>query len=335
MQNILKDSIILITGGTGTFGSAFIERCLKYFPKEIRIFSRGEKKQYDLKQKYNNISNIKFYIGDIRDKSSVDKVMKNVDYVFHAAAMKHVPICEENPIEAIKINIIGSNNILDSAIEHQVKKVICLSTDKAVYPSSLMGITKAGMEKVALSKAKEQNNTQIVITRFCNLLISNGSVVPLFIDQIKNNKPLTITNPNMTRFFMTLNDALDLIEEALFEGKNGDIYVKKASSCSIKFLTDSIKELLNVQNYPEKILGERPGEKTHEYLITKEELPFCSIKNNYFIISQNIKNNIDDYNEMASNYYDNYFKKENFLNILNEEMESNYGKKYPSKIKEK
>ena len=219
MKHNFKNSTILITGGTGTFGSAFLEYCIKQNAKEIRIFSRDEKKQYELKQKYLDNFKVKFYIGDVRDIESLNRAMLNVDYVFHAAAMKQVPSCEQHPMEAVKTNIIGSENVLNSAIKNNVKKVVLLSTDKAVYPTSAMGMTKAYMEKIALQKSREQSGTEICITRFCNLISSNGSVVPLFINQIKNNQPLTITDPFMSRYFMSLQQAIELVEKAFIEGK--------------------------------------------------------------------------------------------------------------------
>lgn len=286
----MKNSVILITGGTGTFGSAFLNRCLQKEVAEIRIFSRDEKKQYDMIQKYKLYPNVKFYIGDVKDKASVDNAMRNVDYVFHAAAMKQVPICENYPLEAIKTNILGSDNVLTSAIEHNVKKVICLSTDKAVYPISTMGTTKLCMEKIALAKAQMQTNTSIVITRFCNLIASSGSVVPLFLNQIKNNEPLTITNPNMTRFMISLQEAMDLVEKAFINGNSGEIYIKYTKPLLIKDLATSICKFAGAaNNYPINIIGIRSGEREHESLLTMEEVNHATYLDNYIII--NSKNN--------------------------------------------
>lgn len=309
----MKNSVVLITGGTGTFGSAFLNRCIKNKAAEIRILSRDEKKQYDMMQKYKNYSNIKFYIGDIRDKKSVDDAMRGVDYVFHAAAMKQIPSCEKYPLEAVKTNILGSENVLSSAIEHNVKKVVCLSTDKAVYPISTMGTTKLCMEKIALSKAKEQTKTAICITRFCNLIASNGSVVPLFINQIKENKPLTITDPNMTRFMMSISEAMDLVEEALINGKNGEIYIKYTKPLKIGDLATAVCHLMKVDNYPIQIIGSRVGERQYEALLTEEESHYAKYIDNYIIITSNSNNlNIDyssnnieclDLNEILSLLY--------------------------------
>lgn len=282
----MHNSIILITGGTGTFGKAFLNKILTYNPKEIRIFSRDETKQYIMMQEFCCYPNVKFYIGDVRDKNRVDEVMQNVDYVFHAAAMKQIPICELNPQEAIKTNVIGSNNVLDSAIEHKVKKIVCLSTDKAVYPISTMGTTKLCMEKLALQKAKEQSNTEICVTRFCNLISSNGSVVPLFMNQIKNNQPLTITNPDMTRFFMTINEAVELIEFAFKLGEHGKIYIKNSNACSLMDLAKGVCLYMGKdETYPIKIIGVRQGEKMHELLVTDEEMARLKSKNGYLEIT--------------------------------------------------
>lgn len=297
----MENAIILITGGTGTFGAAFTEYCLNLPIKEIRIFSRDEKKQYEMNTNYNN-SKLKFYIGDIRDKHSLDAAMIDVDYVFHAAAMKQVPTCEQYPLEAFKTNVLGSVNVLESAIEHNVKKVVCLSTDKAVYPTSTMGLTKSLMEKIALQKSKEQNTTQICITRFCNLIASNGSVVPLFINQIKNNKPISITDPTMTRFFMSVQEAIDLVYYAFTSGTNGEIIVKYCHPCEIRALAQGVCEYMGKTIYPITIIGGRPGEKKHEMLITNEEYDNALLVNNdYIIINNATKNNASFYiksNEM-------------------------------------
>lgn len=288
----INNSIILITGGTGTFGSAFVKYCLQFPVQEIRVFSRDEKKQYEMSVQYKNYPQVKFYIGDIRDKDSINKAMQNVDYVFHAAAMKQVPTCEQYPIEAFKTNVLGSANVIDAAIENGVKKIVCLSTDKAVYPISTMGLTKSLMEKIALAKANEQTNTKICITRFCNLIASNGSVVPLFLNQIQHNNPITVTNPNMTRFFMSLQEAIDLIAYAFMHGHSGEIIVKYCQACTIKDLAESICAYSNKLNYPIKIIGDRPGEKQHEMLITNEEYQNAQLfDNSYLVINPYTINN--------------------------------------------
>lgn len=284
----MKNSIILITGGTGTFGQAFAQRCLEKGAAEIRIFSRDEKKQYEMKQRY---PNFKFYIGDIRDKNAIEAAMEGVDYVFHTAAMKQIPSCEQYPLEAIKTNLLGSNNVIDAAIKCKVKKIVCLSTDKAVNPISTMGLTKALMEKLALAKAKESKDTIICITRFCNLIASNGSVVPLFLNQIKNQQPLTITDPHMTRFMMSLQEAMDLVEKALIEGNNGEIYIKLTKPLLIQDLITSICKFTNTtNNYPINIIGARPGERQHESLLTLEEANHAFCYNDYIVINSQYNN---------------------------------------------
>ena len=267
----LKNAKVLITGGTGTFGTAFLRRCLEAGANEIRILSRDERKQYEMRQQYRDYPQVKFYIGDIRDRNTIDPTMYGVDYVFHAAAMKQVPTCEQFPMEAVKTNIIGSNNVLDSAIAHGVKKVVCLSTDKAVYPISAMGMTKAYMEKLALQKAREQDKTAICITRFCNLAVSNGSVVPLFLQQVSENKPITITDPEMTRFIMSVEDAVDLVERAFRYGESGELYIMKAKSTTPAELAAGVLLYLGLETYPMIITGARPGEKKHEALLTEAE----------------------------------------------------------------
>lgn len=269
---MFKNKILLITGGTGSFGNAVLEGFLDSDIREIRIFSRDEKKQHDMRKKYNNIK-IKFYIGNVRDKATIDVAMRGVDYVFHAAALKQVPSCEFFPLEAVKTNVLGTSNVLQSAIEHGVKKVICLSTDKAAYPINAMGISKAMMEKVAVAKSRElgEDETTICLTRYGNVMASRGSVIPLFLDYIEQDKPLTITNPNMTRFMMTLKDAVDLVIYAFKNGKQGDLFVQKAPAATIGILADAILELKN-SNLDTKNIGARHGEKLYEVLVTKEEM---------------------------------------------------------------
>ncbi len=262
---------ILITGGTGSFGHAVMKRFLDTDIKEIRIFSRDEKKQDDMRNSYKN-DKLKFYIGDVRDIGSVKNAMHGVDYIFHAAALKQVPSCEFFPLEAVKTNVLGTDNVLTAAIEMGVKKVICLSTDKAAYPINAMGISKAMMEKVFVAKSKtvDPERTLICGTRYGNVMASRGSVIPLFIEQIKKGQPLTVTNPNMTRFLMSLEEAVELVVFAFSNARAGDIMVHKAPASTIGDLAQAIKELFNADN-DIKIIGTRHGEKQHETLLTKEE----------------------------------------------------------------
>lgn len=293
---MFKDKVLLITGGTGSFGNAVLERFLDTDIKEIRIFSRDEKKQEDMRVKYNN-EKIKFYIGDVRDYNSVDDAMDGVDYVFHAAALKQVPSCEFFPIEAVKTNVLGTNNILEAAINHGVKKVICLSTDKAAYPINAMGMSKALMEKVAVAKSRNlsEKDTIICRTRYGNVMASRGSVIPLFVEQIESGKPITITNPNMTRFMMTLDDAIDLVLYAFEHGKQGDLFIQKAPAATIGTLAQAIKELKKADN-PIKYIGERHGEKLYEVLVTKEEMANAIDLGKYFRIPADNRNlNYDKY----------------------------------------
>jgi len=266
-----KDKIILVTGGTGSFGNAFIRKFLDSEVKEIRIFSRDEKKQDDMRQLYKN-PKLKFYIGDVRDYDSIYEATKGVDYIFHAAALKQVPSCEFYPMEAVRTNIIGTDNVLTAAINNGVQKVICLSTDKAVYPINAMGMSKALMEKVAIAKSRYSNGTTICVTRYGNVMASRGSVIPLFIDQIRRNIPITITDPNMTRFMMSLDEAIELVIYAFENGENGDTFIKKAPAATIGLLAQAIKEIFNRPEHPVKIIGTRHGEKKDETLITREEM---------------------------------------------------------------
>ena len=280
---MFKDKILLITGGTGSFGNKVLDLFLDSDLKEIRIFSRDEKKQDDMRKKYQN-NKIKFFIGDVRDKSTIDIAMKGVDFVFHAAALKQVPSCEFFPIEATKTNIIGSNNVLQSAIEHNVKKVICLSTDKAAYPINAMGMSKALMEKTIIANARmlgENANTIICLTRYGNVMGSRGSVIPLFYKLIKENKPLTITDPNMTRYMMTLEDAVKLVMFAFEHGEQGDLFVQKAPGATIQTLADAVKKYKKA-NVDIKIIGTRHGEKDHEVLVTREEMTKAEDMGNYY-----------------------------------------------------
>ena len=281
---MFKNKILLITGGTGSFGNAI----LKYFHKtdidEIRVFSRDEEKQDDMRRFYKN-DKIKFYIGNVRDLASVKNVIYGVDYIFHAAALKQVPSCEFFPLEAVKTNVLGTDNILTAAIECGVKKVLCLSTDKAVYPINAMGISKAMMEKVFVAKSRtvSPDKTLICGTRYGNVMASRGSVIPLFIEQIKNGQPLTVTNPNMTRFLMNLKDAMELVIFALENAEAGDIMVQKAPACTIGDLAQAVKELFNANNGI-KIIGTRHGEKLYETLLTKEEYAVAEDMGRFFRI---------------------------------------------------
>lgn len=269
---MFKDKILLITGGTGSFGNAVLKKFIDSDLKEIRIFSRDEKKQEDMRIFYNN-EKIKFYIGDVREYKSIEDAMDGVDYVFHAAALKFVPSCEFFPIEAVKTNVIGTNNVLEAAINKKVKKVIVLSTDKAAYPINAMGMTKALMEKVAVAKGRKllKNDTIICRTRYGNVMASRGSVIPLFIDQIEKGGPITITNSDMTRFMMTLDEAVDLVLYAFKNGKQGDLFVQKSPAATIGVLAEAIKELKS-SNVKIKNIGTRHGEKLFEVLVTKEEM---------------------------------------------------------------
>lgn len=295
-MSYFKDKTLLITGGTGSFGNAVLKRFLDSDIKEIRIFSRDEKKQDDMRHALRN-SKVKFYIGSVRDKRSVDNAMRGVDYIFHAAALKQVPSCEFFPIEAVNTNVLGTQNVLDSAVEFGVKNVVVLSTDKAAYPINAMGISKAMMEKVAIAKARtlEETNTIISCTRYGNVMASRGSVIPLFIEQIKEGNDLTLTDPNMTRFMMTLDDAVDLVLYAFEHGQNGDLFVQKAPAATIGILAQAIIELAG-SNSKIKVIGTRHGEKLYETLVTREEMSKSEDMGNYFRIpADNRDLNYDKY----------------------------------------
>ncbi|MDO4188423.1 MAG: nucleoside-diphosphate sugar epimerase/dehydratase [Lachnospiraceae bacterium] len=279
---MFEGKTLLITGGTGSFGNAVLNRFLDTDIKEIRIFSRDEKKQDDMRHQYNN-PKIKYYIGDVRNIQSVKDAMHGVDYIFHAAALKQVPSCEFFPMEAVRTNIIGTDNVLTAAIESGVKKVICLSTDKAAYPINAMGTSKAMMEKVIVAKSRtiEQEKTLICCTRYGNVMCSRGSVIPLFIDQIKEGKPLTLTEPKMTRFIMSLEEAVELVVFAFENANSGDIMVQKAPACTIEVLAQAVKELFNADNEI-KVIGIRHGEKMYETLLTNEECARAIDMGNFF-----------------------------------------------------
>ncbi|MDB9933939.1 polysaccharide biosynthesis protein [Candidatus Thioglobus sp.] len=285
---MFKDKVLLITGGTGSFGNAVLKRFLTTDIKEIRIFSRDELKQDDMRKFYNN-DKLKFYIGDVRDKNSIDDAVMGVDYVFHTAALKQVPSCEFYPMQAVKTNVIGTENLLNSAINAGVKKVIALSTDKAVYPINAMGISKAMMERVVVSKARNIKGTMIACTRYGNVMASRGSVIPLFIDQVKNGKPITITDPSMTRFMMSLDQAIDLVLFAFKNGDNGDIFVQKAPAATVELLVNTIKNILGRPDHEVKTIGTRHGEKLYETLLTKEEMVKAIDMGEYYRIPADIR----------------------------------------------
>jgi len=285
---MFNDRTLLITGGTGSFGNAVLRRFINSNIAEIRIFSRDEKKQDDMRKKYNN-PKLKFYMGDVRDINSVRSAMRGVDYVFHAAALKQVPSCEFYPLQAVKTNVLGTENVLEAAVSLGIKRVICLSTDKAVYPINAMGISKAMMEKVAVAKSRESINTTICVTRYGNVMASRGSVIPLFVDQILTGKPLTITDPSMTRFMMTLDDAVDLVLYAFEHGTSGDIFVQKAPAVTIKTLAQSLVSLLNVPQHKIDIIGTRHGEKLFEALLTREEMVAAKDLGDYFCVPPDLR----------------------------------------------
>ncbi|SGY94489.1 Fused dTDP-4-dehydrorhamnose reductase and 3-beta hydroxysteroid dehydrogenase/isomerase [Moritella viscosa] len=282
---MFENKVLLITGGTGSFGNAVLRRFLASNIKEIRIFSRDEKKQDDMRKAFNN-DKLKFYIGDVRDPQSISSAMRGVDYVFHAAALKQVPSCEFYPLEAVKTNVLGTENVLESAISHDVSRVVCLSTDKAVYPINAMGISKAMMEKVIVAKSRnlEGTNTVICGTRYGNVMASRGSVIPLFIRQIIENIPLTITDPSMTRFMMTLDDAVDLVIHAFVHGENGDIFVQKAPAATIEVLTQAILEMIGKPEHQVNVIGTRHGEKLFEALCSREEMFVAEDQGEYYRI---------------------------------------------------
>lgn len=295
-MDYFKEKILMITGGTGSFGNAVLQRFLNTDVKEIRIFSRDEKKQDDMRHYYNN-DKLKFYIGDVRDLSAIRPAMKNVNFVFHAAALKQVPSCEFFPLEAVKTNIIGTDNVLSVAIEEGVKKVVCLSTDKAAYPINAMGISKAMMEKIIIAKSRtvDPEKTSIVCTRYGNVMYSRGSVIPLFISQIMEGKPLTITDLRMTRFIMSLDEAVDLVLFAFEKGKSGDLLVKKADATTIEVLAEAIKKLFHYEK-ENKIIGLRHGEKMFETLLTNEECSKATDMGNFFRVPCDKRNlNYDIY----------------------------------------
>jgi len=287
---MFKNKTLLITGGTGSFGNAVLNRFLSSDIREIRIFSRDEKKQDDMRKLYDN-PKLKFYIGDVRDLSSLLNATRGVDFIFHAAALKQVPSCEFHPMEAVKTNIIGTDNLLEAGIQNRVSRIVCLSTDKAAYPINAMGISKAMMEKVMVAKSRNLDESKTVIcgTRYGNVMASRGSVIPLFIDQINKGLPITITDPEMTRFMMTLEDAVDLVLYAFEHGANGDIFVQKAPAATIETLVNALLEILNKQAYPINIIGTRHGEKLFETLLSREEMAAAEDLGTYYRIPPDLR----------------------------------------------
>lgn len=297
--NMFNKRTLLITGGTGSFGNAVLDRFLETEIKEIRIFSRDEKKQDDMRKKYNN-EKLKFYIGDVRDYQSILNATRGVDYIYHAAALKQVPSCEFHPMEAVKTNVIGTENVLEAAIQNEVNRVVCLSTDKAVYPINAMGISKAMMEKVIVAKSRnvDPDKTVISATRYGNVMASRGSVIPLFLRQIFAGLPITITDPNMTRFMMTLDDAVDLVLHAFEHGSNGDIFVQKAPAATIDVLVKALLQITDRKDHTVNIIGTRHGEKLYEALCSREEMFVAEDQGDYYRIpSDNRDLNYSKYHE--------------------------------------
>jgi len=316
-MSIFKDKVLLITGGTGSFGNAVLRRFLTSDIKEIRIFSRDEKKQDDMRHEYQAkypevARKIKFYIGDVRSLESCRSAMPGVDYIFHAAALKQVPSCEFFPMEAVRTNVIGTDNVLTAAIENHVKSVICLSTDKAAYPINAMGITKAIEEKIAVAKSRYSGETRICCTRYGNVMCSRGSVIPLWIDQIREGAPITLTEPKMTRFIMSLEEAVDLVLFAFEHGQNGDILVQKAPACTIQTQAEAVCELFGGKKEEIKVIGIRHGEKMYETLLTKEECAKAEDMGNFFRVPADNR----DLN------YDKYFKEGDTKRVMIEEFNS-------------
>lgn len=287
-EEIFSDHTLLITGGTGSFGNAVLRRFLDSSLKEIRIFSRDEKKQDDMRKHFNN-PKLKFYIGDVRDYGSVLNVVRGADFIFHAAALKQVPSCEFYPLEAVKTNVLGTENVLEAAINCAVKRVICLSTDKAVYPINAMGISKAMMEKVAVSKSRSSDQTVICATRYGNVMASRGSVIPLFADQLRADKPITITDPGMTRFMMTLDDAVELVLYAFRHGNPGEIFVQKAPAATIATLANAMCRILGKPGHSINEIGTRHGEKLFEVLLSREEMAAAEDLGEYFRIPPDLR----------------------------------------------
>lgn len=287
---MFKDKVLLITGGTGSFGNAVLKQFLDSDLKEIRIFSRDEKKQDDMRKRYAH-PKLKFYIGDVRDYASILGATRRVDFIFHAAALKQVPSCEFHPMQAVNTNILGTENVLEAAIINGVKRVVCLSTDKAVYPINAMGISKAMMEKVMVAKSRNVDDSKTVIcgTRYGNVMASRGSVIPLFIEQMRAGQPLTITDPNMTRFMMTLADAVDLVLYAFEHGSNGDIFVQKAPAATVHTLAIALREMMSLPEHPINIIGTRHGEKLFEALLSREEMACAEDMGDYYRVPPDLR----------------------------------------------
>lgn len=285
---MFNNKVLLITGGTGSFGNAVLRRFFQSDLKEIRILSRDEKKQDDMRKRYNH-PKLKFYIGDVRDYQSVLTAVRGVDYIYHAAALKQVPSCEFHPLEAVKTNVLGTENVLEAAINCGVKRVVCLSTDKAVYPINAMGISKAMMEKVIVAKSRGSDSTVICTTRYGNVMASRGSVIPLFVDQIRAGSPITITDPAMTRFMMTLDDAVDLVLYAFEHGKPGEIFVQKAPAATIEVLAKALTELMGVPKHEIRIIGTRHGEKLYEALLSREEMVAAHDLGGYYCVPPDLR----------------------------------------------
>jgi UDP-N-acetylglucosamine 4,6-dehydratase len=285
---MFKGKKILITGGTGSFGNAVLTQFINSGLEEVRVLSRDEKKQDDLRKKFNS-SNLKLFLGDVRDYNSVLNAVRGVDYIFHAAALKQVPSCEFYPLEAVKTNVMGTENVLEAAIVSSVKKVICLSTDKAVYPINAMGISKALMEKVAVAKSRGNHSTVICVTRYGNVMGSRGSVIPLFVNQIRDGFPISITDPQMTRFMMTLKDAVNLVIYAFQHGNSGEIFVQKAPAATIGTLFEAICEVFELQEYPSQVIGTRHGEKLYEVLLSREEMSVAEDLSGYYRVPPDLR----------------------------------------------
>lgn len=281
---------LLITGGTGSFGNAVLKRFLNTDIDEIRIFSRDEKKQDDMRKRYAS-PKLKFYIGDVRDYQGILNATRGVDFIFHAAALKQVPSCEFHPMEAVKTNVLGTENVLEASIQNEVRRVVCLSTDKAVYPINAMGISKAMMEKVMVAKSRNADDDKTVIcgTRYGNVMASRGSVIPLFVEQVRAGKPLTLTDPNMTRFMMTLADAVDLVLYAFEHGKNGDLFVQKAPAATVETLAKALTLLLDKPEHPIHVIGTRHGEKLYEALLSREEMACAEDRGQYFRVPPDLR----------------------------------------------
>ncbi len=287
-MKVFENKTLLITGGTGSFGNAVLRRFLNSDLREIRIFSRDEKKQDDMRKKYNS-PKLKFYIGDVRDPQSVLGAVRGVDFIYHAAALKQVPSCEFHPLEAVKTNVLGTENVLEAAIQCGVKRVVVLSTDKAVYPINAMGISKAMMEKVAVAKSRSSTQTVINVTRYGNVMASRGSVIPLFIEQIRAGKPITITDPSMTRFMMTLDDAVDLVLYAFEHGQPGEIFVQKAPAATIEVLAKALTALVGKPEHEVRVIGTRHGEKLYEALLSREEMVAAEDLGGYYRVPPDLR----------------------------------------------